>query len=60
MHVALEYLKLKLYALLSFDNSCVSVPKIIILDRIFFLIAFMRCSIILSHSLEPPSSDAEI
>lgn len=30
MHVALEYLKLKLYALLSFDNSRVSVPKIII------------------------------
>lgn len=30
MHVALEYLKLKPYALLSFDNSRVSVPKIII------------------------------
>ena len=29
MHVALEYLKLKPYALLSFDNSRVSVPKII-------------------------------
>ena len=28
MHVALEYLKLKPYALLSFDNSRVSVPKI--------------------------------
>lgn len=28
MHVALEYLKLKPYALLSFDNSHVSVPKI--------------------------------
>ena len=27
MHVALEYLKLKPYALLSFDNSRVSVPK---------------------------------
>ena len=30
MHVALEYLKLKQYALLSFDNSRVSVPKMII------------------------------
>lgn len=30
MHVALEYLKLKSYALLSFDNSRVSVPKMII------------------------------
>lgn len=30
MHVALEYLKLKPYALLSFDNSSVSVPKMII------------------------------
>lgn len=30
MHVALEYLKLKPYALLSFDNGRVSVPKIII------------------------------
>lgn len=30
MHVALEYLKLKPYALLSFDNTRVSVPKIII------------------------------
>lgn len=30
MHVALEYLKLKPNALLSFDNSRVSVPKIII------------------------------
>lgn len=31
MHVALEYLKLKPYALLSFDNSRVSVvPKMII------------------------------
>lgn len=30
MHMALEYLKLKPYALLFFDNSRVSVPKIII------------------------------
>lgn len=30
MHVALEYLKVKPYALLSSDNSRVSVPKIII------------------------------
>ena len=30
MHVALEYLKLKPYALLSFDNSRVSAPKMTI------------------------------
>ena len=30
IHVALEYLKLKPYTLLSFDNSRVPVPKIII------------------------------
>ena len=30
MRVALEYLKLKPYVLLSFDNSRVSVPKITI------------------------------
>ena len=34
MHVALGYLKLKPYALLSFDNSRVSVSKIIMTFRL--------------------------